>query len=94
MSKKRKRSQEKALTCPLCQKPLSERSQEELWRMAQGEILAAYSKYFPETKGVEGVWRCETHGDWVLVHGERREEEREKGRQREKTEKKERERTY
>jgi hypothetical protein len=30
--------------------------------MAQGEILAAYSKYFPETKGVEGVWRCETYG--------------------------------
>ena len=93
MSKKTKK--EKALSCPLCQKPLSERSQEELWRMAQGEILAAYSKYFPETKGVEGVWRCETHGDWVLVRGERREEEeREKGRQREKKERRERERTY
>ncbi len=62
--------------------------------MAQGEILAAYSKYFPETKGVDGVWRCERHGDWVLVRGERREEEREKGRQREKTEKRERPRTY
>jgi hypothetical protein len=62
--------------------------------MAQGEILAAYSKYFPETKGVEGVWRCVTHGDWVLVRGERREEEREKGRQREKKERRARERTY
>lgn len=63
--------------------------------MAQGEILAAYSKHFPETKGVEGVWRCETHGDWVLVRGERREEEeREKGRQREKRERREREKTY
>jgi ribosomal protein L37AE/L43A len=91
----KKRKEEKALSCPLCQKSLSERSQEELWRMAQGEILAAYSKYFPETKGVEGVWRCETHGDWVLVHGERREEEeREKGRQKEKREKREREKTY
>ena len=47
--------------------------------MAQGEILAAYSKYFPETKGVEGVWRCETHGDWVLVRGERREEQEREG---------------
>jgi hypothetical protein len=87
-------SKKKILSCPLCQEPLSERSQEEQWRMAQGEILAAYSKYFPETKGVDGVWRCESHGDWVLVRGERREEEREKGRQREKTEKRERERTY
>ena len=89
MSKKKK-----SLSCPLCQEPLSERSQEEQWRMAQGEILAAYSKYFPETKGVDGVWRCESHGDWVLVRGERREEEREKGRQREKGERRERERTY
>ena len=93
MSKKRKK--EEALSCPLCHKPLSERLQEELWRMAQGEILAAYSKYYPEAKGVEGVWRCVTHGDWVLVRGERREEEeREKGRQKEKKERRERERTY
>jgi hypothetical protein len=54
--------------------------------MAQGEILAAYSKYFPETKGVEGVWRCEMHGDWVLVRGERREEQEREG----KTEREER----
>jgi hypothetical protein len=74
-------NKKKTLSCPLCQEPLSERSQEEQWRMAQGEILAAYSKYFPETKGVDGVWRCERHGDWVLVRGEKREEE-------------ERERTY
>ena len=87
-------SKKKVLSCPLCQKPLSERSEEEQWRMAQGEILAAFSKYFPETKGVDGVWRCENHGDWVLVRGERREEEREKGRQREKTDRRERERTY
>ena len=57
--------------------------------MAQGEILAAYSKYFPETKGVEGVWRCETHGDWVLVRGERKEEEREGKTDREEREKRE-----
>jgi hypothetical protein len=64
-------SKKKALSCPLCQKPLSERSQEEKWRIAQGEIVAAYSKHFPQTKGIDGVWRGERHGDWVLVRGER-----------------------